>query len=149
MRSGMMAEASSESTISQFQPGLSSKRAGSGGIKNNYVVSATVIKPDKVQDYRLAISKIRAAFDKAGGAPSTTRRTIRGNRWTFSSATGFDTSAERDQQPDFGEAMGALYSEREIDQIMDMLRGATVESTWFEVAFRPGLSHPSEAATSN
>lgn len=148
-RSGVAAMESSEATISQFQSDLSSKEAGAGGIKNSYVVSRTTIKPEKVQDYRLAISKIRAAYDKAGGAPSTVRRTIRGNRWTFSSATGYDSGAERDKEPEFGATMSAMYSDREIEQIMDMLRGATAESTWFEVVYRPDLSHPPAASTND
>ena len=149
VRSGTVAVASSETSISRYEPDISSKRAGSVGLKKNYRVSVATVKPEKANDYRVAIAKIRAAQDKAGGGVYTGRRVVEGNRWVFTSAVGFDSGAERDQWPGFQDFMGALYSDREIDQILDAIYGATVESTWFEVAYRPELSHRAPAATSN
>ena len=93
--------------------------------------------------------KIRAAEAKAGASPTVTRRIVEGDRYTFTSSVGYDSGAERDKWPNFGEFMGAMYSEREIQQIMEMLNGAIVSSEWYEVVRRPDLSHSAAASTSN
>ena len=150
MRDGSIAEeGSGETIVSQIETLASSPRAGSGGIKKFYLVRHAVIRPGKAGDYRLALSKIRAAEDKAGGPVTTTRRTILGDRNEFTSTVGYDTGAERDRWPGFGDFMGAMYTEQETRQILEMLNDAMESSDWYEVAYRPDLSNPPGATTSN
>jgi hypothetical protein len=74
---------------------------------------------------------------------------IEGDRFIFSTATPFASGAARDQWPTFQEFMGAVYSNAEIRQILATLNGATESSEWYEVVFRPDLSHYTGPTTTN
>ena len=135
-------------TLSTHQPDLSTKKTA-GGIQNHYLATNTEIRPDKLQEYRWAIGKIREAQDKATGSPAVVgRRISEGNRWVFRSITGFDNGADRDGWTPFGEFM-SIYTDEERDQIMDTLRSTIVSSRWYEVTRRPDLSHTGPAGSSN
>ena len=141
---------SSESVISELQRDLSTKLDPSSGVAANYLVSRSHVKPDKVADFRLALSKIRAAEAKAPASPSRiARRVIEGDRFLFSTATPFASGAARDQWPAFQEFMGAAYSDSEIRQILATLNGATESSQWYEAVFRPDLSHYTGPTSTN
>lgn len=142
MEAGLAASERSHTSISEFQPNLSSMIDVSPGVAANYLVTRAHVIPGEAADYQLALSKIRAAESKAAGAPRRiARRTIEGDRFIFTSATPFSSGAERDRWPEFQDFMGASYSEAEIRQILATLTSAIESNDWFVVAFRPDLSH--------
>ena len=128
---------------------LSSTLESDGAIKQHYLVAASEVRPEKLNDFRFAMQKIRAGQDQTAGSPHrTTRRVVEGNRYVFKTITGFDSGADRDRWPTFGEFM-SKYSDQETAQILTMLNGSQVSSNWYEVSLRSDLSYQGESTTSN
>lgn len=148
LRTGQAAVVSTETYITENQS--ESTATGGGSIAAYYTVSSTHVIPSKINDYRLAISKVWSAEAKATGAPPhTMRRVITGDRWMFSASTPFANGAARDKWPKFRDYMSAQYSDAEIRQILADIQGATDETRWFEVAHRPDLSNSGATATND
>jgi len=149
-RLGTVAVAKSETTESTLAPALSTHLDRNDGVRARYLVSTSHVSPGRGGDYTYGVRKIRGAEAKAEGSPRrTTRRQILGDRNVFTTATGFDSGAERDKWPAFGDYMSAAYSESEISQIMETLAGASERWVIVEIAYRPDLSHPEPASTTS
>jgi hypothetical protein len=119
---GQAAMESFQTSVAELQKDLSGKPGSTSGVAANYLVSVTQVKPDRIQDYRLALSKIRAAEAKASGTPErVARRVIEGDRFLFSSVAPFASGAARDAWPEFSDFMGAMYPEEEIRHILATL----------------------------
>lgn len=149
-RLGDVAIAESATTESELAPALSTHADRNDGVRARYIVSTSRVRPGKAQDYMYALRKIREAEAKAEGSPRrTTRRVVLGNRAIITTATGFDTGAERDQWPAFADYMSAAYSENEIRQILDTITNASGRRVVVEIAYGPDLSHPPATSTTS
>jgi hypothetical protein len=150
MRSGELAIASSESVTGALARDLSTQLDSSAGMRKYYEVSTSRLRNHLVADYVYGVQKIREAEGKAAGAPRRiVRRQVHGDRRVFTTATGYDSRAERDKWPVFEDYMSAAYSQSEIDAIMEKVTGAVIQRTIVEVMYRPDLSHPPAPATTS
>jgi hypothetical protein len=108
------------------------------------------VKPDKLSDYQLTRRKIIAAQMKAEGSPMrTTRRYIEGNHFIYVTSTPFNSGAERDNWPSFGEYMTNMYGEEEYRRILEMARQSVKSRERFTIAYRPDLSWYEESPATN
>ncbi len=150
-RLGTVAIAETETTTSRLAPALSTHLDRNDGVRARYLVTTRRATPGRGRDYTYALRKVWEAEAKAEGSPRRiTRRQVLGDRTIITTATGFDTGAERDKWPAFGDYMSAAYSESEIRQIIEMRAGASGERVTVEMAYRPDLSHPEpDSTTSN
>jgi len=150
VRSGQLAMATSESVTGVLVPELSTHLDRNDGIKKFYEVSTSRVRGHLVNDYLYGVQKIREAEAKAAGSPPRTmRRQVQGERNVFTTATGYDSRAERDKWPAFNDYMSAAYSESEFRAIMEKVTAASARRTTIEVQYRPDLSHPPAPSTTS
>ena len=149
-RLGTVATAETETTTSRLAAGLSTHVDRNDGVRKRYLITTVRIRPGRGQDYTYSARKIREAEAKAEGSPRRiTRRQVLGDRTIITTAMGFDTGAERDKWPAFGDFMSAAYSESEIRQILETFRGSSGRRVTVEIAYRPDLSHPPATSTTS
>ena len=119
-----------------------STTTGTEPLATNYLITRTVVKPGHGRAFRLALSKIWKSVENVPGAPKISLRgTAEGDRRVYVTASGFENGAERDKRPNFFEHMSKMYSDEEIDQILETIGKATIESHRYEVRVRPDLSN--------
>ena len=149
-RSGNVAIAGTETNESRLAPALSTHPDRNDGVRAHYLVSTNRVRPGRVGDFTYALRKIREAEAKAEGSPRRiTRRRVLGDRAIFTTATGFDTGAERDKWPALRDYMSAAYSDSEVRQILETITRASAQRVVVEIDYRPDLSHPPATGTTS
>jgi len=146
---GSSAIESSETRVSRVIPALS-RSAPSGGGQTAYVfVTRTEVQPSMARTYRKYLDKVKAAEDKHDPSPVSRRVSVLGDAQVWSTVRAFNKWAERDAVMNLADAMVKVYGEAEAREIADMAAGCIRNRTSYVLAYRPDLSRPGTAPTSN
>lgn len=101
------------------------------------------------QSYTLALSKIKAAVEKAGNfPPQLVAVMVHGETPTYLQATPFTKWAERDTTANLAQALEKLYGQNEARMIQESIAKATKHRESYVIAQRADLSWMRKSTTS-
>lgn len=114
------------------------------------IVTRTEIEPSMTQEYQSAVSKLKAAAEKAGDFPTTMRYVVvHGATPTYLSAQPFNKYAERDEPRNLGQAVVKAFSQSESNLIFGTISKATRHRESYVIAYRPELSWSRKTTTTS
>ena len=136
------ATSSSQTTLARLLPEFSSELHTFSSVARYYWIGCTEVKPEKLADYELFLSKIKAAWDKNSDPPGRVVRRIEEgpSRFTFVTARPFNKYTEKDTWLNIKELMGISYGEEETRQLLEMYLQTVKKREVFEIIHRPDLS---------
>ena len=149
LRSGSMAIASSETSISRLLPDLS-YNVDSLTPAPMYQIRLSRVKRDMQDEYRGFIAKLNEARKKAGDRRHVIRRvSVLGRSTMYYSAVPMEKWSERDDREGVWEMIEKAHGANETRRLQETLQACIEESEVFVVTVRPDLSRSSTADTSN
>ena len=149
LRSGSMAIANSETSISRLLPDLS-YNVDSVAPAPMYQVRVSRVKRDMQDEYRGFLAKLDEAWKKAGDRRHVIRRvSVLGPSTTYTSATPMEKWSERDGRGDVWDVIEKAHGENETRRLQETIDASVEESEVFVITARPDLSRSSMAGTSN
>lgn len=149
LRSGSMAIASWETSISRLLPDLS-YNIDSLTPAPMYQIRLSRVKRDMQDEYRGFIAKLDEARKKAGDRRHVTRRvSVMGPTTMYSSAVPMEKWSERDEGEGVWEMIEKAHGENETRRLRETIEASVEESDVFVITLRPDLSRSSTADTSN
>lgn len=114
------------------------------------ILTRLEIDPTMTEAYQLAVSKIKAATEKAGNFPPVLYSlTVHGTTPTYISARPFSKFAERDDGPSVPQAVEKMFGANESRSVFETINRATRRRESSVIAFREDLSWARKVTTTN